>query len=79
MMKYRAISNDLGSGRIDISLEAYHAFLKGKCELPQDLGFPIEADQVHPFLKPHQGAGVQWAVRGGRRGLFESFGLGKTF
>ena len=69
----------LGSGRTDISLEAYHAFLKGKCELPQDLGFPIEAGQIHPFLKPHQGAGVQWAVRGGRRGLFESFGLGKTF
>jgi SNF2 family DNA or RNA helicase len=29
-------------------------------------------------LKPHQRDAVRWAVAGGRRALFESFGLGKT-
>lgn len=29
-------------------------------------------------MKPHQRDAVIWAVRGGRRALFESFGLGKT-
>lgn len=71
-------SERLGSGRTDISLEAYHEFLKGKCEVSKDQGFAIEPGDVHPFLKPHQRAAVQWAVRGGRRALFEAFGLGKT-
>ena len=71
-------SERLGSGRTDISIEAYHEFLKGKCEVSRDTGFPIEPGDIHPFLKPHQKAAVQWAVRGGRRALFEAFGLGKT-
>ena len=71
-------SERLGSGRTDISIEAYHEFLKSKCEVSKDSGFPIEPGDIHPFLKPHQRAAVQWAVRGGRRALFEAFGLGKT-
>lgn len=62
----------------DISLEAYREFLKHKVELSKELGFEISPDEVHPWLKPHQKAAVVWAVRGGRRALFESFGLGKT-
>ncbi|MFR5599745.1 MAG: SNF2-related protein, partial [Holdemania filiformis] len=31
-----------------------------------------------PILKPHQRDAVCWAIRGGCRALFESFGLGKT-
>ena len=65
-------SERTGSGRTDISIEAYREFLKGKCEVSKDQGFPIEPGDIHPFLKPHQRAAVQWAVRGGRRALFET-------
>ena len=41
-------------------------------------GPEISPGEIHPVLKPHQRAIVQWAVRGGRRGIFASFGLGKT-
>lgn len=66
------------------SLENYHKFLRAKCNLPADFGVPVEPGEVFEFAdadfiaKPHQIAGVTWGVRGGRRALFESFGLGKT-
>jgi len=41
-------------------------------------GFVISADEVNPHLLPHQRDCVIWAVQGGRRALFEQFGLGKT-
>ena len=41
-------------------------------------GFPVSLDMVNPALKPHQRDAVIWACQGGRRALFESFGLGKT-
>jgi DNA modification methylase len=66
------------TGENPYSLAKYREFLKAKCNLPQDLGVPIDASDIHPWLKPHQRAAVEWAVRGGRRALFESFGLGKT-
>jgi SNF2 family DNA or RNA helicase len=69
---------DVQSKRTDISIEAYHQFLREKSAAPQDFGVPVEAGDIHPWLKPHQRAAVEWAVRGGRRALFESFGLGKT-
>lgn len=69
---------DVESKRTDISLEAYHQFLREKCAIPQDFGVAVEPSDIHPWLKPHQRVAVQWAVRGGRRALFESFGLGKT-
>lgn len=34
--------------------------------------------EINPALKPHQRDAVIWALKGGRRALFESFGLGKT-
>ena len=60
------------------SIENYHKFLRAKCNLPAEYGVPIEPAEIHPWLKPHQRAAVEWGVRGGRRALFESFGLGKT-
>ena len=69
---------DVQSKRTDISIKAYHQFLREKSAAPQDFGVPVEPSDIHPWLKPHQRAAVQWAVRGGRRALFESFGLGKT-
>jgi SNF2 family DNA or RNA helicase len=64
--------------RPDYSLEAYRQFLERKIRFDHACGFEIDLSEVNPILKPHQKAVVQWAVRGGRRALFEKFGLGKT-
>lgn len=56
----------------------YAEFLKRKIELSREQGFEIADEEIHPLLKPHQRVAVRWAVRGGRRALFESFGLGKS-
>lgn len=56
----------------------YIEFLKSKMEIAKDSGFEIGKEELNPALKPHQRDAVQWALRGGRRALFESFGLGKT-
>jgi hypothetical protein len=59
-------------------IAAYRAFLAAKAQLAPVSGIEIDPSKVHPVLKPHQADAVLWAVRGGRRALFESFGLGKT-
>lgn len=42
-------------------------------------GAEIEPGKIgYVALKPHQNDAVRWALRGGCRALFESFGLGKT-
>lgn len=56
----------------------YQEFLQTKIEIAPESGFEIQASAVNPALKPHQKDAVKWALRGGRRALFESFGLGKT-
>lgn len=56
----------------------YIDFLKSKIEIAKDTGFDIDLDKINPILKPHQRDAVRWAVKGGRRALFEAFGLGKT-
>lgn len=56
----------------------YREFLESKIELATESGFVIEANQINKALKSHQRDAVMWALRGGRRALFESFGLGKT-
>lgn len=56
----------------------YLEFLKSKVEIAKDSGFEIESEKINKALKPHQRDAVIWALRGGRRALFESFGLGKT-
>lgn len=56
----------------------YLEFLKRKIEIAKDSGFEISKENINPALKPHQADAVIWALRGGRRALFESFGLGKT-
>lgn len=58
--------------------DAYRAFLEAKATVTVDHGIAIEPDDIHPILKPHQRAIVRWAVRGGRRAIFASFGLGKS-
>lgn len=56
----------------------YKDFLKTKIELATDSGFEIDRDKLNKALMPHQKDAVAWAIRGGKRALFESFGLGKT-
>lgn len=56
----------------------YQEFLQTKIEIATESGFDIEPSQLNKALKPHQRSGVAWALRGGRRAIFESFGLGKT-
>lgn len=56
----------------------YLEFLKSKIEIAKDSGFQISRSELNPALKPHQSDAVRWALQGGRRALFESFGLGKT-
>lgn len=60
----------------------YINFLKAKIDLPTDSGIDIEVPIMTfldgTILKPHQRDAINWAIRGGRRALFESFGLGKT-
>ena len=56
----------------------YSEFLHSKIEVAPVSGFEVRPGDIHPALKPHQKDAVMWAIRGGRRALFESFGLGKT-
>ena len=56
----------------------YLKFLESKIELASESGICVAPGEAHPMLKPHQRDAVLWALKGGRRALFESFGLGKT-
>lgn len=62
----------------------YQEFLHTKIETAPESGFEIKSRDLPKkfldgtILKPHQRDGIIWAVKGGRRALFESFGLGKT-
>ena len=60
------------------SADAYRAFLEAKRPSPGSLGFDCDESEVSPIARPHQKACIVWAVRGGRRALFEAFGLGKS-
>ena len=61
-----------------LSEMTYKEFLESKIELAQDSGFEVNPADINKALKPHQRDDVIWALKGGRRALFESFGLGKT-
>ena len=56
----------------------YREFLESKIDLATDSGFVVDRSKINPALKPHQADAVAWALKGGRRALFEAFGLGKT-
>jgi hypothetical protein len=57
---------------------SYAAFLERKATVAAVDGFPVDLDEIHPILKPHQRLIVQWAVEGGRRAIFGAFGTGKS-
>lgn len=56
----------------------YRQFLESKVVNAPKSGIEISSAEINPVLKPHQRDAVQWAVAGGRRALFEAFGLGKS-
>lgn len=56
----------------------YNNFLRSKVITAPESGFDVADSEINSALKPHQRAAVKWACKGGRRALFESFGLGKT-
>lgn len=60
-------------------MQKYTDFIAAKLSLSQDSGFEANPDDLNPMLKPHQRDIVLWALRGGRRAIFASFGLGKSF
>lgn len=59
-------------------MNSYNDFLKSKVIVAPESGFDAEPSEVNSALKPHQRDAVLWGCKGGRRALFESFGLGKT-
>lgn len=58
--------------------DAYRQFLEAKVAVASSYGERIEPAAIHPILKAHQRATVQWMVDGGRRACFAAFGLGKS-
>jgi hypothetical protein len=58
--------------------QTYQDFLRSKMVTAQDSGIAVSPDELNPKLFPHQRALAAWAIRGGNRAIFASFGLGKT-
>lgn len=56
----------------------YDDFLRRKIKVAENYGFDIDPNDVNPICKPHQRDIIVWALQGGRRAVFASFGLGKT-
>lgn len=58
--------------------EQYLQFLRAKVCMAPAYGFGFDSAIASERLLPHQQEIVPWLVRGGRRALFASFGLGKS-
>ncbi len=58
---------------------SYEKFLKDKVVIAEDYGFDVDIEELSPMLMDHQRDIVSWSLHGGRRAIFASFGLGKTF
>lgn len=59
--------------------EAYQAFLKSKVVIAPQRGLEnIHLKDLNKKLKPHAKDIALWAIRGGNRAIFASFGLAKT-
>ena len=56
----------------------YIEFLKNKMAISHDTGFEIKDEDLTPTLYPHVKDTVKWAIKGGCRAIFSSFGMQKT-
>lgn len=60
-------------------MKSYQELIESKIVLAKESGMKIADSDINPILFPHQRDITKWAVMGGRRAIFASFGLGKTF
>lgn len=60
------------------NMKSYIEFLKDKVIKAPVSGIEVNPADISSVLKPHQRDAVLWALKGGRRALFEAFGLGKS-
>ncbi|WP_244260431.1 DNA methyltransferase [Burkholderia gladioli] len=58
--------------------DKYTDFLRRKIRMASFDGFDVQPSEINPVLKPHTRDIVRWALKGGRRAVFASFGLHKT-
>lgn len=58
---------------------SYETFLKSKVIVAENHGIETGGLVFNPSLFPHQNDIVRFCLEGGRRAIFASFGLGKTF
>lgn len=56
----------------------YIEFLKSKMAISSQSGFDIDESELTESLYPHVKDTVRWAVKGGCRAIFSSFGMQKT-
>ena len=59
-------------------MKEYIEFLKDKMAISHQTGFEVNQDDLTPSLYPHVKDTVRWAVSGGCRAIFSSFGMQKT-
>lgn len=59
-------------------MKEYIDFLKDKMAISHETGFEINDDELTPSLYPHVKDTVKWAIKGGCRAIFSSFGMQKT-
>ena len=59
-------------------MSEYKEFLEAKIVVAGTYGSEIDKSKINPIALPHQKDIVHWAIQGGRRAIFASFGLGKT-
>lgn len=57
----------------------YEDFLKNKVIIAENFGFDTSNLKLSEKLFPHQQDIIRFCLEGGRRAIFASFGLGKTF
>lgn len=58
---------------------SYEQFLKSKVVIAEKFGIETSDLVYSEILKPHQKDIIRFCLEGGRRAIFASFGLGKTF
>lgn len=66
------------TSKIEITMKPYIEFLTDKMAISHNTGFDISPEELTPTLYPHVKDSVRWAVQGGCRAIFSSFGMQKT-
>lgn len=59
-------------------MKEYIDFLKDKMAISSQTGFDIADSELTPNLYPHVKDTIKWAIKGGCRAIFSSFGMQKT-